>query len=387
MHLGEVAVTFLRLGLTSFGGPVAHLGFLRAECVERRQWLTDADFAELVALCSFLPGPTSSQVVFALGSRRAGLPGALVASACFLAPSAAVMTALAMGLHAVGGASGGWVHGLKLAAVAVVAQAVWAMQRTLSPDGSRRAMALAGALAVWWLPTPWTQVAVLAAGALVGRLLHRSGSAVAPTPFVWSARALAPLLLFLLLAAVLGPLADALDDPWLERSHVFFRAGSLVFGGGHVVLPLLRDDVVPRGWLTDDAFLAGYGAVQAMPGPLFSLAGYLGALSVGAEGPRALAGSALGLVSVFLPGFLLVDGALPLWRQLETRPALQAAVRGANAAVVGVLLAALVDPVARSALATPVDAVVAVAAFTALQLVRAPPWLVVVLCAAVGWAL
>lgn len=388
---GEVATTFLRLGLTSFGGPVAHLGYFRAECVEKRAWLRDDEYADLVALCQFLPGPSSSQVVFALGHRRAGLPGAIVASAAFLAPSAAAMIAFAYGVAALGDLSAArWVHGLKVAAVAVVAQAVWGMGVRLCPDLARRTLALLSAAVLLVVPGVGPQLGVIAAGAMIGAWLFRGAppppSAEAPERLRGHAGAMVALALFAVLLAVPRLLFDATGSRMLAVFDALYRPGAMVIGGGHVVLPLLREALVPRGLVTDDVFLAGYGAAQAVPGPMFSFAGYLGAAIRG--GKQAWVGGLWGLLAVFLPGWLLIGAALPFWHRLREKTWMQAMLRGANAAVVGVLLAALYTPVFTGGARSARDVAAALAAFGALEAWKAPPWVVVLLCAAAGqWLL
>ncbi|UFN50463.1 chromate efflux transporter [Roseomonas sp. OT10] len=384
----EVFRVFLLLGLTSFGGPVAHLGYFHAAFVERRRWLSEAAYAELVALCQFLPGPASSQVGFALGLLRAGMPGALAAWAGFTLPSATILVLFAAwaGPLAQSQAGAGLLHGLKLAAVAIVAQAVWGMARSLCPDRARAGIALAAlAMAAAWTG-PSGQLAAILLGGLAGLGLCRGEAGAAPAgalPVPLSRRAgLAWLLLFaaLLLA---GPLLPALGAAG-RLFDAFYRAGALVFGGGHVVLPLLRDTLVLPGLVAGDAFLAGYGAAQAVPGPLFTVAAYLGA--VAHPGPGGLAGAVLALTAIFLPGFLLLLGILPFWSGLRRRPAAQAALRGVNAAVVGLLGAALYDPVWTGAVLRPADAAVAAAGFLALAVWRAPALPVVGLCALAGLA-
>lgn len=390
----EVAGVFLKLGCISFGGPVAHLGYFREEFVAKRGWLGDAEYADLVALCQFLPGPASSQTVFALGMRRAGLPGAVTASVCFIAPSAALMILFAYGIG-LGGAfgGGGWLHGLKVAAVAVVAQAVWGMGRKLCPDFPRMAIAAAAAVAVLALPGAIMQIGAMAAGAVAGRLVFRrapvgrAGAAMdAPADSGRTRKhagtSAAALLVFATLLVALPLAAAATQWKGVHVFDSFYRAGSLVFGGGHVVLPLLRAEVVPPGWVTDDAFLAGYGAAQAVPGPLFSFAGYLGVLITG--GPFAWLGGLACLFALFLPGWLLVGGALPFWDLLRGKAWMQAAMRGANAAVVGVLLGAFYNPVWREGITGAHSVILAVVAFVLLELLRVPSWLVVALAAAAG---
>lgn len=384
--LPEIAAAFLKLGCISFGGPVAHLGYLRNEFVVKRRWLTDDAYGDLVALCQFLPGPASSQAVFALGMQRGGLAGALLASVCFTLPSAVLMILFAYGVARVGDlGDAGWLHGLKLAAVAVVAQAVWGMGRKLCPDRARITLALATAAGVLLAPGAWGQVAAIGIGACAGWWLYRGEVTATEPPTtdtrgrLWAATALVG---FGVLLVVLPAAATATGWKGLEIFDGFYRAGSLVFGGGHVVLPLLRAEVVPVGWVSDDVFLAGYGAAQAVPGPLFTFAGYLGAAIDG--GPRAWLGGAWALLAIFLPAWLLIGGALPFWNRLRGRAWAQAALRGANAAVVGVLLAALYDPVCREGIRGPLDVVAALVAFAALEFWRAPAWAVVAAMAAVG---
>ncbi len=386
-RLGEIAGAFLRLGCTSFGGPVAHLGYLREEFVVRRRWLDDAAYADLVALCQFLPGPASSQVVYALGMRRAGLAGALIASACFTLPSAVLMILFAYGVVALGDLrAAGWLHGLKVAAVAVVAQAVWGMGRRLCPDALRIGLAIAAAGGLLLAPSAVMQVGVIAVGAVVGWFAYRSeepGGAPASTGLarthLWAAGAL---VICGALLVVLPLAATATGWRPLAVFDSFYRAGSLVFGGGHVILPMLRAEVVPPGWIADDAFLAGYGAAQALPGPLFTFAAYLGTVIRG--GDAAWLGGLWCLVAVFLPAWLLIGGALPFWHALRNRLGTQAALRGANAAVVGVLLAALYRPVATEGITGWADVLAAVVAWVLLERRLAPPWLVVILAAVAG---
>lgn len=388
--LTELVGAFLRLGLTSFGGPVAHLGYFRAEFVERRRWLDDEEFGDLVALCQMLPGPASSQVVFALGMRRAGLPGALAASLCFILPSALAMILFAYGVASLGSVQGaGWIHGLKLAAVAVVALAVWAMAGKLCPDWPRRLLGLASAAAVLFFPGTASQIGAIAACAVIGSMSRR-GEDPYPAPermlgrgHAWAAASLClfGLLLFLLpfLSRISGIKSVAVFDS-------FYRSGALVFGGGHVVLPLLRAEVVPRGWISDDMFLAGYVAAQAVPGPLFTFAAYLG--TVIESGPRAWSGGLLALFAIFLPAWLLVGGVYPFWHLLRAVRWARGALKGANAAVVGILLAALYTPVCTGGIGNARDAAAAAAAIVLLGSLKAPPWAVVALMAAAGqWVL
>ncbi len=381
---------FLKLGLSAFGGPAAHLGYFRNEFVLRRRWLDEADYADLVALCQFLPGPASSQVGFGLGLLRGqGLAGGCAAWLGFTLPSALILFACALGAAAL---SGPWaaaaIHGLKLVAVAVVAHAVWGMARALAPDGSRAGIALAALAVVVLAGSMFGQVAAIGGGALAGMWLGR-GQVVAALPLSGSPgghkSAIVALALFfgLLLAAVVMP--GAATASVTSIFGAFYRAGALVFGGGHVVLPLLRAEVVGNGWLADDRFLAGYGLAQAVPGPLFTFAAYLGA-SFGTGIGAAAAGAVVALVAIFLPGLLLVYAGLPFWRRFRSWPQAQHAVRGANAAVVGILGAALYDPVWTGAVLDGRDFAVAVAGFLLLAIWKWPP-LAVVLSVAVAGAL
>lgn len=374
-----IFLVFLRLGLTSFGGPVAHLGYFRTEFVERRRWLDERSYAELVALCQFLPGPASSQVGLAIGLLQGGYRGSLAAWAGFTLPSAIALTLFALGLAHWGSAlPGGVLQGLKIVAVAVVAQAVWGMARNLCSDGPRIAITLASTGAVLLVPFVWAQVGVIAAAGLIGLLIFRPASVDAPTlPIAVTGRAaLAALALFFTLLALLPLLASGSDSPALAQFDAFFRAGALVFGGGHVVLPLLQAEVVPPGWVDNDVFLAGYGAAQAVPGPLFTFAAFLGA-SMNVI-PSGWPGAVLCLVAVFAPSFLLVIGVLPFWERLRSNRRTQAALAGINAAVVGLLLAALYDPVWTSAIRAPEHFVLALLLLVALMYWKLPPWLVVI---------
>ena len=384
----EVLAAATRLGLTSFGGPVAHLGYFRDEYVVRRKWVDEQTYADLVALCQFLPGPASSQVGIALGIFRAGLLGGLAAWLGFTLPSAIALIAFAIGVREFDLSGAGWLHGLKVAAVAVVAQAVWGMARALCPDRERATMALVAAMAVSAWPTAWGQVLVIIMAGVVGlRLLPRSEGPDAPRISVPIGRPLgiAALAVFFALLVSLPALRYLTPSHPLAVFDSFYRAGSLVFGGGHVVLPLLQAEVVPPGWVSNEQFLAGYGAAQAVPGPLFTFAAYLGAVM--GPRPNGWAGGAFALIAIFLPSFLLVVGALPFWDALRARPQFQAALRGINAGVVGLLLAALYHPVWTSAIHAPADFALALAAFGLLALWRVPPWLVVAFAAAGGSAI
>lgn len=396
--VASVFVAFLKLGLTSFGGPVAHLGYFRDEFVTRRRWENDRGYGELLALCQFLPGPSSSQVGFAIGLRRAGLAGALAAFVAFTLPSATLMVLAAASIRFVTGpAASGALSGLTIVAVAVVAQAVWGMARTLAPDRPRASIAIAAAIAALVIGGTAGQLGALVAGAVAGLLWSREAGAAASegdpsgrasadgaVPRVPRTVGVGALALFVALlvgapivAAVTGSASWALFE-------AFFRSGALVFGGGHVVLPLLESAVVEPGWVSSEAFLAGYGAAQALPGPLFAFAAYLGAIS--SVGPGGVAGAALALGAVFLPGFLLLVGALPLWSAVRARPWAAGVVRGAGAAVVGILAAALYDPVFTTAITGPGSFALALGAFGLLVIWRCPPWIVVVLGALAGSA-
>jgi chromate transporter len=387
--VAEVLAVFTRLGLTSFGGPIAHLGYFHDEFVVRRRWLPEKTYADLVALAQFLPGPASSKVGIAIGLSRAGYLGALAAWAGFTLPSAVALVLFGLGAAAIGDALGsGWLHGLKVAAVAVVAQAVLGMMRSLTPDRERASMAVAAAVIVLAFPSGWGQVAAIVLGGVGGLLWLPS---VAPTDHVALphavSRAVATAALALFFAGLIGLplLAAAIPSQSLRLFDAFYRAGSLVFGGGHVVLPLLQAAVVPPGWVSNDAFLAGYGAAQAVPGPLFTFSAYLG--TVMRPQPNGVAGAALCLAAMFLPAFLLVIGPLPFWDQFRSRPWAQSALRGVNAAVVGLLLAALYNPVWTAGITNAGDFALASAAFLLLFMWQVPPWTVVIFCALGGAAL
>ena len=384
-HALEVLGVATRLGLTSFGGPVAHLGYFRDEYVARRKWLDEPTYADLVALCQFLPGPASSQVGIAIGITRAGLLGGLAAWLGFTLPSAVVLVAFAYGLRVLEVADAGWLHGLKVAAVAVVALAVWGMARSLAPDRVRGTLALLAAIAALVWSGGVAQVVIIAVAALIGlRLLPGSAPGATAPLMVPVGRRLGASMLILFFGLLLAlPIArQFVGGQALAVFDSFFRAGSLVFGGGHVVLPLLQAEVVPPGWVTDQQFVAGYGAAQAVPGPLFTFAAYLGAVM--GPRPNGIAGAGLALAAIFLPSFLLVVGALPFWAAVRGRPGFAAALRGINAAVVGLLLAALYHPVWTSAIQSPADVGLALASFGLLALWKAPAWLVVVFAAVGG---
>jgi chromate transporter len=383
----EVLLAFLRLGLISFGGPIAHIGYFREEFVARRRWIDDATFTDLVALCQFLPGPASSQVGFSIGLTRAGYLGGLAAWAGFTLPSAIALVLFAFGAHLLTGAIGaGLLHGLKLVAVAIVAQAVLGMARTLCPDLRRATIAVLAMLAILYSSSTIAQMSVLAMGAAAGLLFCRAPEGVSKGCIrvgVSRRAGLASLTIFFVLLVVL-PLWISLGAPsWIALLDAFYWPGALVFGGGHVVLPLLREAFVAPGWVSDGAFLAGYGAAQAVPGPLFTFAAYLGTVATPNLG---LLGAVLGLVGIFLPGMLVLVGVLPFWSTLRARADARGAIRGVNAAVVGLLAAALYSPVGTSSIQTKADFAVALIGF-ALTLMRIAPLLVVLLGALSGIAL
>lgn len=385
-HAREVFSAFLLLGLTSFGGPVAHLGYFRTEFVERRRWLSEQAYADLVALCQFLPGPASSQVGFALGLLRAGPWGAAAAWTAFTLPSAIVLVLFALGASQLDGPIGaGLIHGLKVAAVAVVAHAVRGMARSLCPDPSRAGIALAGVFTVVLVDGPAGQIAAIVIGALAGTVLCRARTTtdIPLLPLPVSARAghLAGLS-FIALLAGLPLLVWASPSPMLALMDAFYRAGALVFGGGHVVLPLLEAEVVQSGWVDANAFLTGYGAAQAIPGPLFTLAAYLGAMM--APAGSVLLGAALALSMIFLPGMLLLVAILPHWNRFRRWHSAQTLMRGANAAVVGILGAALYQPVWTSAILGPREFALALTGFLLLSVWKLPAWAVVLLLAVGG---
>ena len=385
----SVFLIFLRLGLTSFGGPVAHLGYFHNEFVLRRHWLSERSYADLVALCQFLPGPASSQVGIALGMSRAGYRGALAAWVGFTLPSATALILFALGIARYGTAlSPGALHGLKVVAVAVVAQAVWGMARNLCTDVPRITLMVIAACVALLAPSAWAQVAVIFAAGLAGLLLFKPAERVEhdALPITLSRRTGAICLsVFLVLLMGLPLLAELNPDHRVAMVDAFYRAGALVFGGGHVVLPLLQAEVVPTGWVSNEAFLAGYGATQAMPGPLFTFAAFLGASMNVA--PSGWAGGVICLMAIFAPSFLLIIGALPFWERLRRNLRAQAALAGVNAAVVGLLLAALYQPVWTSAIIEPQDFCLALVALIALMFAKLPAWLVVVGTGIAGWVL
>ncbi|MBM7567231.1 chromate efflux transporter [Paenibacillus sacheonensis] len=387
-RLLEVLKVSFRLGLTSFGGPIAHLAYFREEYVKRRRWLTEESYADLVALCQFLPGPASSQVGIAIGIGRAGLLGGLLAWVGFTLPSVVLLLAFAYVLQGLDVTDAGWLHGLMIAAVAVVAQAVWGMAAKLANGKATAAIAIASAVAALLVPSPFVQAGIIAASGLLGwRCLRANDAQLSePLPSTISRRTGAYFLAaFGVLLLALPLLRTAVAGHGLALFDSFYRAGALVFGGGHVVLPLLQQSVVPAGWMTDGQFLAGYGAAQAVPGPLFTLAAYLGFVS--GPAPNGIAGGLLAVAAIFLPAFLLVAGALPFWNVIRSKPAFRSALSGINAGVVGILTAALYDPVWTSAIHTGSDFALALIAFGLLVAWKLPPWVVVAVSALGGIAL
>ena len=383
----EVFLVALRLGFTSFGGPVAHLGYFRDEYVRRRRWLDDAAYADLVALCQFLPGPASSQVGIAVGTLRAGWLGGVAAWVAFTAPSAIALVIFGLAVEEFDLSDAGWLAGLKVAAVAVVANAVWGMARNLTPDRERITLAVAAAVIVLIERTAFTQVLVIATGAAIGwRLFPTAVEAAAGTArqrvgFGTRVAVVAWVAFFGLLIAL--PIVRQFSDlQALAIFDSFYRAGSLVFGGGHVVLPLIESEVVAPGWLTEDEFIAGYGAAQAVPGPLFAFSAYLGAIA--GPTPNGWAGASIALIAIYVPSFLLLAGTLPFWERLRGRPDVQSALKGVGAAVVGLLVAALYEPVWTSAILQPEDFALGLVAFGLLAAWRLPAWAVVLVAAAGG---
>lgn len=380
---GEVFLAFLKLGLTSFGGPIAHLGYFRDELVIRRKWLTEQAYADLVALCQFLPGPASSQVGFALGLMRGGWFGALAAFTAFTLPSAVLLVLFAMMAAEISGPIGiGVLHGLKIVAVAIVAQAVWGMAKSLCPDKERATIALGAVVMLALAPSAFGMIGAILIGALAGIMVAR-GSAADSIHMAFPVSrgvGIVALALFALLLVGLPVLVN--QGQAVAVFDSFFRSGALVFGGGHVVLPLLEAEVVQPGWVSADDFLAGYGAAQAVPGPLFTFAAYLGGV-LGPE-PNGLTGAAIALTAVFLPGFLLLIGALPFWDAFRRKAWAQSAMQGANAAVVGILGMALYSPVFTSAVTDLKEFALALACFVLLMAWKAPPWVVVLVAAAGG---
>ncbi|MFD0679159.1 MULTISPECIES: chromate transporter [unclassified Paenibacillus] len=388
--LFEILKVSFQLGLTSFGGPIAHLGYFHEEYVKRRKWMDERSYADLVALCQFLPGPASSQVGMGIGYMRGGVLGAILAWLGFTLPSALGLTLFAYLCQGLDVGGMGWIHGLKLAAVAIVAQAVWGMGKNLIPDRSRATIAILTCITMLLFNSALIQVAVIVAAGLLGSWLYKNAAAVTISnaqiePAAASSNhkklAICCLITFFGLLVLLPLLRSVYPSQWLAIIDSFYRSGSLVFGGGHVMLPLLEKEVVPSGWMGQEQFLAGYGATQAIPGPLSTFASYLGFVIHGWEG------AAVATIAIFLPAFLLVMGALPFWEMLRKQPKVRGALLAINASVVGILLAALYDPVWVSAVKTPGDFGLALALFGALIYWKLAPWIVVIAAAGGGMLL
>jgi len=379
-HL-EILVASTKLGLTSFGGPAAHIGYFRDEYVQKRKWLDDKLYADLVALCQFLPGPASSQVGISVGMLRGGLLGGILSWIGFTLPSVLILMAFAWVIMQTGSFESGWIQGLKIVAVAVVAHALMGMGKSLTPDRPRLTVAMIAAAATLLIPTALGQILIIVAAGLFGVLYYKKDKAPdsveIPLQFGKKTGIVAWILFFalLILLPMFRPFVQATSYAIFD---IFYRVGSIVFGGGHVVLPMLEREVVPAGWMSAEAFIAGYGAAQAVPGPLFTLAGYLGQIM------GSFSGAAVAVVAMFLPSFLLVMGTLPFWTIIRTKPKVQAALKGINAAVVGILLAALYDPVFTSAVHDSIDFVIVLISFTLLVFYKLSPWIVVIITAILG---
>ncbi|MDF2662622.1 MAG: chromate ion transporter family protein [Paenibacillus sp.] len=373
--LMELFLVSTKLGLTSFGGPIAHLGYFHNEYIRKRRWMDERSYADLVALCQFLPGPASSQVGIGIGMIRAGLLGGLIAWLGFTLPSVIALIWFAFLLQGFDIGNAGWIHGLKIVAVAIVAQAILGMGQKLAPDKKRATLAIAVASVSLMWQTAFSQVLLIAAAGLIGLWVYRRTTVQEvpglPVPVNRTFAVLCLIVFFGLLAA-LPLLSQAFANGWLSLFDSFYRSGALVFGGGHVVLPLLEREVVPAGWVGKEDFLAGYGAAQAVPGPLFTFAAYLGAMAKGVPG------AIVATIAVFLPAFLLIAGALPFWNSLRKSPRVQGALIGINAAVVGILLAALYDPLWTTAIVAPADFALASILFVMLVFWKSPPWIVVI---------
>jgi len=381
----EVLKVSTRLGLTSFGGPIAHLGYFHEEYVKRKKWLDEKNYADLVALCQFLPGPASSQVGIAIGIQRAGLIGGLMAWIGFTLPSAIALMIFALVLKGMNIQQTGWLHGLMIVAVAVVAQAVWSMASKLATGRIRGAIAILSAVVTLLIPASMVQVAIIIIAGIIGWIFLKSDSSQEIKPIqirIGKKTGIVFLTLFFGFLILLPLLRIVIHNQGFAMFDSFYRAGALVFGGGHVVLPLLQQDVVPTGWMTNAQFLAGYGAAQAVPGPLFTFSAYLGFVTN--TFPNGVIGGILALLAIFLPAFLLVAGALPFWNIIRTKHSFQSALSGINASVVGILIAALYNPVWTSAIKTSYDFSLAIIAFGLLMIWKLPPWIVVIISALGG---
>nr|WP_106781914.1 chromate efflux transporter [Lysinibacillus timonensis] len=372
----EILLVSTRLGLTSFGGPTAHLGYFHEEYVRRRKWMDEKSYADLVALCQFLPGPASSQVGIGIGVIRGGIVGGIISFLGFTMPSVIVLILFALALQGFDVAESGWIHGLKIVAVAVVAHAVLGMAKNLAPDLVRKAIVLfALAVALLW-QTAYSQIGIILVAAVLGYFIYNQKNEVnepIPTSYFPISKRLGAICftLFFGLLFFLPILREVTKLEWVAMFDSIYRAGSLVFGGGHVVLPLLEQEFVPTGWVSEEAFLAGYGVTQAVPGPLFTFAAYLGTVMNG------WVGGLLATVAIFLPAFLLVFGALPFWNQLRQNDKIKGAFIGVNAAVVGILIAAFYDPIFTTTVLHSIDFIFAAILFSMLQFWKLPPWLVV----------
>lgn len=378
-NYAEILKASTKLGLTSFGGPAAHIGYFRDEYVTKRKWLDDKAYADLVALCQFLPGPASSQVGISIGMLRGGIFGGFLSWFGFTMPSVILLMLFAL-IVTNGSFDSGWIQGLKIVAVAVVAHALLGMGKSLAPDRQRIAIAVGAAIIILLIPTTWAQIGVIVLAGIVGYAIYRKDKAPDPVKLVLSFGKKTGLAAWAIFATLLIGLP--LIRPFIESTSfaifdIFYRVGSIVFGGGHVVLPMLEREVVPD-WMTPDTFIAGYGAAQAVPGPLFTLASYLGQLMNGGWG------LVIAVVAMFLPSFLLVIGTLPFWSIIRTKSGVQAALKGVNASVVGILLAALYDPVFTSGIRGPVDFAIAITAFAMLVYFKLAPWIVVLVTAVLG---
>ncbi|MGM0837829.1 MAG: chromate transporter [Bacillota bacterium] len=371
----EILIVSTRLGLTSFGGPVAHLGYFHTEYIRRRKWMDEKSYADLVALCQFLPGPASSQVGIGIGVMRAGVLGGIVSFIGFTLPSVLALIIFALVLNTMDIGSAGWIHGLKIVAVAVVAHAIMGMAKNLTPDLQRKAIALFALVGTLLWQTAYSQVAVILISALIGFLLFKQ-HADSDTDHIRfpisKSFAVVCLALFFGLLVLLPILREATSLNWIAMFDSFYRSGSLVFGGGHVVLPLLEREFVPTGWISEEAFLAGYGATQAVPGPLFTFAAYIGAVIDGWKG------GLLATFAIFLPAFLLILGTLPFWDALRRNVKVKAALMGVNAAVVGILISAFYFPIWTSSILAPIDFAFAAILFFMLVYWKLPPWVIVV---------
>ncbi|MCM3410234.1 chromate transporter [Metabacillus litoralis] len=373
--LMEILFISTRLGLTSFGGPVAHLGYFHNEYIRKRKWLDEKSYADLVALCQFLPGPASSQVGIGIGVMRAGVLGGIVSFIGFTLPSVIALIVFALILQGVDVADAGWIHGLKIVAVAVVAHAILGMAQKLTPDLKRKTLALLALVITLLWQTAFTQVGVILLAAFIGFLLYKENTHTDDADLqvpISKPFALICLSLFFGLLVLLPILRETTALNWIAMFDSFYRSGSLVFGGGHVVLPLLEREFVPTGWMSEEAFLAGYGAAQAVPGPLFTFAAYLGAVMNGWQG------GLLATIAIFLPAFLLIFGTLPFWDALRRNPKIKGSLMGVNAAVVGILISAFYQPIWTSSILAPIDFALAAILFTMLVYYKVPPWIVVI---------